>query len=225
MRKFRGSRIMLALLGAVTAGLAAMPAIAQADGVTLPLAAITGTSPCSDPVLTQALLGFGDANLYALAPGQSVDSFDGTGWTLLGNASIVGTDLFDGSTGQVLDLPSGSAAISPDVCVNSTFQSARVMVRDLSGSDNVSFYAVYPHEHGHGSKSHRHGHGSDSSWGTSQDVDGSPSASDGWALSDPFKLAPGSATGWQVARFAFVAGGQGNESQLYDFYLDPYSRG
>jgi hypothetical protein len=216
MRKFRGSRIMLALLGAVTAGLAAVPAIAQADGVPLPLAAVTSTLSCSDPVLTQALLGFGDANLYSLAPGQSVDSFDGTGWTLLGNASIVATDLFDGSAGQVLDLPSGSAAISPEVCVNSTYRTARVMVHDLSGSDNVSFYAGYPH---------RHGQGSSYSWTTSQVVDGSPSASDGWGLSDSFNLAPGSATGWQVARFAFVAGGQGNESQLYDFYLDPYSRG
>lgn len=216
MRKFRGSRITLALLGAVTAGLAAMPAVAQADGVTVPLAALTSTSSCSDPVLTQALLSFGDTNLYALAPGQSVDSFDGTGWTLLGKANIVATDLFDGTTGSVLDLPSGSVAISPEVCVNSTYQTARVMVRDLSGADNVSFYVVYPH---------RYGQGSNYSWPTSQQVDGSPSASNGWALSDPVNLGAGSATGWQVARFAFVAGGQGNESQLYDFYLDPYSRG
>jgi hypothetical protein len=216
MRKFRGCRITLALLGAVTAGVAALPAIAQAHGDSLPLAAITSTSSCSDPMLTQALLGFGDTNLYALAPGQSVDSFDGTGWTLLGNASIVATDLFDGTTGSVLDLPSGSVAISPEVCVNSSYRSARVMVRDLTGSDNVSFSVVYPHRRAHGTHKRQV---------TTQDVDGSPSASDTWALSDPLNLAPGNARGWQVARFAFVAGGQGDESQLYDFYLDPYSRG
>lgn len=210
MRKFRAFRsATLALLGAATAGLAAMPAIAQADGGHWPLPAIIDSSSCSDPVLTQALLGWGDQNLYALAPGQSADSFDGSGWTLTGDARIVPADLFDGQSGPVLDLPSGSAAISPEVCVNSTYQTARIMVRSVGGSGDVSFFVASA-----GMRTRL----------MPQNV-GTQGASDSWTLSDPLNLQPDATSGWQVVRFAFVGGAQDSETQLYDFYLDPYRRG
>ena len=65
------------------------------------------------------LLSFGDSNWYTLTPGESLDNFDGGGWTLTGGAQIQTTDLADGQTGSVLDLPSGSTAVSPTICVDS----------------------------------------------------------------------------------------------------------
>src|ERR1700748_2510925 len=70
------------------------------------------TSWCMSPLLTQPFSGAKDSNWYTLMPGESSGGFDGTGWTLSGGAKIVTTTEADGSTGTVLDLPSGSTAVS-----------------------------------------------------------------------------------------------------------------
>jgi hypothetical protein len=103
---------VLAFLGvAVVSATGASPALADATS-------------CTTPTLTQPFLSAGDTNLYTLAPGESADSFDGSGWTLLGQAKIVSTRLADGATGNVLDIPGGSVAISPPMCVDLTYQTS-----------------------------------------------------------------------------------------------------
>src|SRR5690349_18923507 len=75
------------------------------------------TAGCIAPALTQPFAQINDHSNYMLAPGQSDGQFQGTGWTLSGGASIVTATLPDGGAGQVLDMPSGSKAVSPVICV------------------------------------------------------------------------------------------------------------
>lgn len=189
---------MLTWLGA--AGLAAAPALAD-------------TSSCSDPVLTQPFTAFNDQNYYMLVPGETADNFDGGGWTLTGGASITTTTLADGSTGSVLDLPSGATAISPDVCVNSNYPTARAMVDDVAGDGALRFSATY---RGPGDRGKRKG----APWLTSSDLD------TGWSPSPEAQLHPPKGDDWTIAHFRFSSSGSDDSDfQLYDFYVDPYSRG
>jgi hypothetical protein len=194
---------MLTWLGA--AGLAAAPALADTD-----------TSSCSDPVLTQPFTAFNDQNYYTLVPGETAGNFDGSGWTLTGGASVTTTTLADGSTGSVLDLPSGATAVSPDLCVNSTYPTARTMVNDVAGDGTVRFSASYQVPGAGRAK----GPGRGAPWLTSKGL------GDGWALSRPVQLHPPKGEDWTIARFRFSSSGSDDSDfQLYDFYVDPYSRG
>ena len=110
---------------------------------------------------------------------------------------------------NVLDLPSGSSAVSPTICVSSSYPTARTMVRNVLGSEGVSFSVSYENT---------------PSWSTPQNtglIDGSGRV---WTLSDPVSLQPADVSGWQLVRFTFVAGGTASEFQLYNFYIDPYSK-
>jgi hypothetical protein len=161
------------------------------------------TGPCSDPTLTQPFLSAGDANLYTQAP-------DFSSWTLTGGAQVEDATLADGSGGQVLDLPAGSMAVSPNICVTSLYPTARMMVRSLLGGDDLSFRVSYantntwtkPHETGH-----VHGNLSN------------------WKLSDSVHLQPGDGAGWQIVRLTLVPNGGHSEFQVNDLELDPYAKG
>lgn len=169
------------------------------------------TGPCSSPVLSQAFLPSGDTNLYTPAPGQTGGGFEGTGWTLTGGATIAPAARANGTSGMVLDLPAGSMAVSPNICVTSLYPTARMMIRSLFGGDDLSFRVSYggtnswtqPHETGHV-------HGNNSSW----------------TLSDSVQLQPGrNIQGWQIMRVTLVPDGGHSEFQIYDLELDPYAKG
>jgi hypothetical protein len=164
------------------------------------------TSMCGNPLLTQPFLSYGDTNWYALVPGQSPDSFDGGGWTLTGGAKIVTVGLADGTTGSVLDLPSGSRAVSPTICVTSSYPTARMMVRDVAGSEGVFFYVSYE---------------GTSTWNTPKNTGQVHGSGTAWTLSDSVNLQPYNVSGWQPVRFALVPGGTTSSFEIYDFYVDP----
>ena len=173
--------------------------------------AMADTPSCAPATLTQPFLSWNDSSWYTAAPGVSPGNFDGTDWTLLGGASVVSTDLADGSTGNVLDLSGRSLAISPPMCIDPTYQTARAMVRHLSGHSGVSFWVA----------------SQDTSTGEwSRFEFGGVLTSDGdWALSDPVNLQPDTSSGPQVVRFAFGSVGRHSHTQLYNFYVDPYAKG
>lgn len=161
------------------------------------------TSPCAEPALTQAFLSAGDSSLYTQAP-------DFSAWTLAGGAQLKSTTLADGSPGQVLDLPAGSMAVSPNICVTSLYPTARMMIRSLLGGDDISFRVSYantntwtnPHETGH-----VHGNLAN------------------WTVSDSVQLQPGNGSGWQIVRLVLVPNGPHSDFQIYDLQLDPYAKG
>jgi hypothetical protein len=167
------------------------------------------TSMCSDPLLTQPFLSAGDRNWYTLVPGQSPDNFDGGGWTLTGGAKTVTRTLGDGSTGSVLDLPSGSKAVSPTICVTSSYPTARMMVRDVAGSEGVFFDVSYE---------------GTSTWYTPKNTGQVHGAGTAWTLSGSVNLQPFNVAGWQPVRFTLVPGGKTSDFQVYNFYVDPRMR-
>jgi hypothetical protein len=168
------------------------------------------TSMCNtNPLLTQPFLSAGDNNYYTLVPGQTADNFEGTGWTLTGGAKLVSTTLGDGATGSVLDLPSGSKAVSPTMCVTSAYPTARMMVRDLVGSEGVFFYVSYA---------------GTSTWNTPKNTGQVHGSGTAWTLSGSVNLQPYNVTGWQPVRFTLIPGGNSSNFEVYNFYVDPRMR-
>jgi hypothetical protein len=164
------------------------------------------TSMCANPLLSEPFVSAGDQNEYALVPGQTPDNVNGSGWTLSGGAALVTTTVADGATGSVLDLPSGSKAVSPAICVMSDYPTARMDVRDIVGSQGVSFYVSYEGTSG---------------WTTPRNTGQVHGTGAAWTLSAPVNLQPASTSGWQIVRFTLVPGGTTSNFEIYDLYADP----
>lgn len=162
------------------------------------------TSSCFDPVLSQPFANVKDSNWYTLAPGQTPGDFNGAGWTLTGGASILAGQ---NGAGSVLNLPSGSQAISPPMCVASDYPTARTMVRNVVGGEGVQVYVAYA-----GTRTMTNAQN------TGQ-VHGQQTA---WTLSNVFNIHPGNLPGWQLVRFTLVPGGTHSDFQVYNFYVDPH---
>lgn len=165
------------------------------------------TSSCGSAALSQPFLEWGDSNYYTLAPGQADDHFDGGGWTLKDGARISWARLHDGAFGPVLTLPSGSSAISPPMCINSDYPTARALVRGPRTRNAIAFDVSYTGD------------------GTFIDAARIVVASQSWSLANPFQLGSEALSGWQFGEFEFVAPDSGGVYQLYDFYVDPYNKG
>ena len=209
----RGSRAagLAGLVAAVLATVAVHPAPAAADTTIIPTGSTgvppTDTSACMNPTLSQTFLTTKDRNWYTLAPGQSPDGFTGAGWTLARGAQIVNTQLQNGQPGSVLDLPSGAVAISPPMCVTSDYPTARTLVRNVVGGEGVQFYVSYAGTH---------------TWEQPQNTGQVHGQQNKWTISNPVNVQPDHKTaGWQIVRFAFVAGGNSSDFQVYNFYVDP----
>ncbi len=201
-------KVALACAAGATALAATPVGMASASASTSPQRATQSSAPatCPLPTLTEPFAPL-DPNLYALAPGESADDFAGTGWTLLGS-SIVSTKLNDGTTGNVLDLPAGSVAISPPMCITDQCPTARAIGRDLKGPGGATIEVAYVA-----------GKALSLSSGT---ITGTSSS---WSLGPVVNLTPSTTAGAQLAVFTFVGGASGSDSQLYDFYIDPKQRG
>ena len=168
------------------------------------------TSGCTQQTFSQPFAAFGDHGSYTLMPGEGVDNFTATGWTLTHGAHVVQTTLKDGTTGSVLDVPSGSSAVSPPMCVAVNYPTARTMIRDVSGAAGLQFLVSYK-----GSRS----------WANPRHTGFVHANSKAWSLSFPFRLQPARTPGWQIVRFKLVATGHRGEYQLYNTYVDPHWMG
>jgi hypothetical protein len=198
-QKFPLTRFLLALLTVFTLT-AALAGAARAE--------ITSTAECAETELSQHFLPQNDNKLYTQVPGQDEGGFNGAGWTLSGGASIVPTSV-GVRTVRALDLPSGSKAVSPTVCVTKDFPTARTMVRNVVGSEGVFFYVSYA-----GTKT----------WTTPKNTGQFHGSGTAWSLSDPINLQPYSEAGWQLVKFTLIPGGKTSRFQVYDFWVDPFAR-
>ena len=160
------------------------------------------TAGCSEPAVSQLFLSWNDLNWYAMIPGEAADNFAGTGWALSGGANIKTTTLADGKSGAVLDLPAGSKAVSPYVCVGSGMPLAKTLIRTTAGSGSVSFAP------------------DDLTAGTQMKTMALKGGSS-WSLSAPVNVLPGAISDWHIMQFTYLAGGKGSEFQIYDFGVDP----
>ena len=164
-------------------------------------------STCAHADFTQALLPFGDTNLYTLAPGGAFAN--AVDWQLAGGAMITTTVQPDGSTGGVLNLPGKtSQATSPVMCITADYPTARLFVRNLEGGDNVSFNVQY----------YRNG-----AWTKPKDNGGFHGDKKNWTLSQEMPVSPDvNNPGWQQVRFTLLGGGDNRKLQQVDnFWVDP----
>ena len=204
-------RVRVALASGIAAVFATAAFASSASASLLQLRA--NTSSCTYPALTQPFLSDGDANWYTLAPGQTVDNFDGSGWTLRNGAKVTSTTVAGGMPGSVLDLPNGAQAVSPPMCVDQGFPTARMMVRSVKGSGSVDVSATYEGISLLGLRLSLARDG------------GSVRGADAWAPSNEVDVRPDDRDGWQVVRFTFTARGSRSQSQIYNYYVDPRMKG
>ncbi len=165
----------------------------------------SGQAPCSPPPLSQLFLSYNDTGWYTLLAGETTNGFDGGGWQLGGGAHIITTQLSDGQVGPVLDLPSGSVAASPPVCVSSSFTTARTMMRTLARNGGVSVYVS----------------SADAAWNGLRNLGQVRGSGTEWTAPDSLSLQPAILGGWERVRFTLVPDGARSEYQLYNFGLDP----
>ena len=164
---------------------------------------------CPGQTFSQPFEALQDSNYYTLVEGSEFNSAS-EGWELKNGAQIVEATRPDGSTGGVLDLPSGSYAISPPTCVTLQYPTARTWVEDVEGADGVMVGVSYA--------------------GVRTGPFGVPvgwlgaRSSGGCELSSPFNVRPelaGSAEGVREVRFVFANWGRGGDVHLSGLYVDP----
>ena len=92
---------------------------------------------------TQVFAPWQDAAQYLLAPNGSFE-FGTTGWSLTGGAGVVsGNEPFYPTGMHSLSLPSGSSAMSPQVCLGTQQLYIRMFGKDLGGTDGGLRVRVY----------------------------------------------------------------------------------
>jgi hypothetical protein len=210
--------------------LSAAPALAKRDSskdaapvVKEATAAVNAVlAVCPGQTFAQPFASSGDLNYYTLVEGSEFNS-PSEGWELIGGAHIISTTRPDGSLGTALDLPSGSAAISPPVCVTLQYPTARVYTNTVQGDSNVAVSVAYPGTQT-ASKPKQVGAIQEEQGGNYEGGDGQDTT---WALSAPFNVQPelgGKVEETRQARFIFAAGGKGSDTHLYGLYVDPRMR-
>lgn len=147
-----------------------------------------------------------DTNWYGAVPGENWDSFSSSGWTLSGGAKVVSTTLADGLKGNVLDMPSGSKATTPQLCISNSYPFGRTEMKNVKGSAGVTISVSYLGAKG---------------WGGNVNSGSQTAVSTVWSLPSPFAIPASSVSGWQYAKFTFAAQGASSEYQLSNLYIDP----
>jgi hypothetical protein len=187
-----------------TSGLLGMAGVlvALVIGPAQSAAAATTAAFCPPATLSQPFAG--DGRWYTLTPGEAANAFAGTGWLLTGGARIATERLADGTTGTVLDLPAGSTATSPAMCVDGSYPLARMVTRTLGKApdNSTKFYTVPVGSH---------------TLSGGMPVLGTPS----WTTSPPDNVA-GAGTAAAEVQFRFIAGPKAADLQVYNLYIDPH---
>lgn len=171
----------------------------------------TSQSPviCEGQLFSQPFLSYGDSGFYTLAPGGEFNSAS-EGWTLSGGASVVNTTRPDGSAGGALNLPSGSKAVSPPMCVTLAYPSAKTWVSAANGTKGVIVSVSYA---------------GTASAIAPRKVETIEAKHGTWTLGE-FGVEPslaGDEEAPREVRFIFEGARKG-ETQLFDVYVDPRMR-
>jgi hypothetical protein len=165
---------------------------------------------CPGQTFSQPFEAFGDSNFYTLVEGSEFNG-GAEGWDLRNGAQVVEGTRPDGSSGGVLDLPSGAIAISPVVCVTLQYPTARTWVEAVDGNGGVTMGVYYagakPTGHAVGRLNAKEGNG--------------------WELSRPFNIKPqltGSEEGVREVRFIYVNTTRAGDLHVWGLYVDPRMR-
>ncbi|HWF32831.1 MAG TPA: hypothetical protein VG188_09760 [Solirubrobacteraceae bacterium] len=192
---------------AVATAVASAPAAAQVKEA--PAKVSAELAVCPGQTFSQPFEALKDSNYYTLVEGSEFNG-PNEGWELNNGASIVEGTRPDGSSGGVLDLPSGSYAVSPPVCVTLQYPTARAYVEDVQGSGGVIVGVYYA--------------------AVKTGPAGQPvgvlnaKPGKGWELSSPFNVKPqlgGSEEGAREVRFVYANTTRSSDFHLSGLYVDP----
>lgn len=198
-------KLALAAVAAAAALPAASASAASVPGV-LPVSSWYTDVQCASPTLSSPLTAFGDSRSYVLAPGGDFQSPATSGWQLFNGASIV--------RGQ-LAIPPKAIAVSPAMCVDLTYPTARAFVQRVSGDAKAFMSVIYDA----GKVAY-----------TAQDIGevkgrGFETA---MVLSDDLQLRPdlaGKAPGWRKVAFVLTGAGNRGTVAVDNLWVDPMMRG
>ena len=190
-------------------GASVTPALALEANVAVKPSRVTPElAVCPGQSFSQPFAAVNDYGYYTLVEGSEFNGPE-EGWALSGGAQIVPSTRPDGSSGQVLDLPSGAEAVSPPVCVTLLYTTARMWAQTVQGAGAVAVsvsYAGTKTEEAPKGVGHLQGHvGS-------------------WALSKRFSVQPqlaGRTEETRQVRFHLTAAGGENDYHLFGLYVDP----
>jgi hypothetical protein len=164
---------------------------------------------CPGQTFAQSFGALGDSNYYTLVEESEYDG-GGQGWELKNGAAVVQGTRPDGSSGNVLDLPSGATAVSPPVCVTLQYPTARAWVQTIQGKGGVSVGVFYA-----GTKP------------TGKVVGQLSSNAGSWQLSDPFQVRPelfSKEEGVREVRFIYANTTKSSDFHLSGLFVDPRMR-
>jgi hypothetical protein len=126
----RVSMLTVSLVGALFAVGAGFASAASAASAATPGTASTSSAPCTTRALSTPFSKWGDGASYFLAPNGGFES-GSTGWTLAGKATVAsGSEpyLASGPGSHSLQIPFGSQAQSPTMCVTRNEDAIRLFV-------------------------------------------------------------------------------------------------
>lgn len=162
---------------------------------------------CPGQTFSQPFEALKDANYYTLVEGSEFGGPE-EGWQLNNGAQIVEGTRPDGSTGGVLDLPSGSYAVSPPVCVTLQYPTARGYVEAVQGGGGITVGVYYggtkPAGQAVGQLNAKQGNG--------------------WELSSSFNVKPqlgGKEEGVREVRFVYANTTKSSDFHASGLYVDP----
>ncbi|HUA74161.1 MAG TPA: hypothetical protein VL988_05315 [Solirubrobacteraceae bacterium] len=171
---------------------------------------------CPGQTFAQPFEALKDDNYYTLVEGSEFNGPE-EGWDLKNGAQIAEATRPDGSTGGVLDMPTGSIAISPPVCVTLQYPTARAYIENAEGQGGGVTVGVF--------------------YANAKPVSGlslgvplglpvgqlTAKKNAGWELSNQFNVKPqlgGSEEGTREVRFVFANLSRG-DYHLSGLYVDP----
>jgi hypothetical protein len=160
-------------------------------------------------VLVNPFTSFGDTRDYVLAPLGNFEDASLDGWSFEGGAGPIA----DENGNRALELPAGSAATSPAMCVDLDYPTVRFFVRNLLGDDADLKVQVMYVDHEKAYQPH--------------DV-GKLKAKVGYGLTKDIKIDPqrgGKEAGWRRVAFRFVAHKDKGDFHVDNLYVDPRMRG
>jgi hypothetical protein len=209
--------LKLATLAVLVIGLAgASSATAKAAGpepiVKLPKLAAPAVNAelavCPGQTFSQPFTELGDANYYTPVEGSESEN-TGQGWELFNGAHVVEGTRADGTSGGVLDMPSGAVAISPPVCVTLLYPTARAWVETVEGAGGLQVGVYYA-----------------SAKKPAPKAVGKLTAKTGagWELSASFSVQPqlgGAEEGTREVRFLYQATGKNSDTHVGGLFVDP----
>lgn len=206
----RPSAKLFALAGALAACTLA-PTAAHAATTPSPFTCQTTGQPVS-----QVFSGFGDFSEYTPVPDAGLEA-GGSGWTLAGGAAVVSDDnepwYVAGPGTHALDLPQGSAAVTPPICIDPSYPYFRLFAEDVNASGAGLEIEVLSYD------------------GKGRIQKTTPltytAAADGWQATGqlPISVYSGAtSTAATPVAFLFVPQGANAHFRIDDVYVDPWAR-